>query len=214
MTKLQVPFVENPNTRCVPACVAMVLAYFMPERIFSMPDVEKLCGFRPGPQNGTWPMEHWLRLTEMGFEVRVIEEFDLAKFAEDPRAYLASIIKDPEALAFQTRGEGLDKEAGRARDFLARGLPHENRQGTVEDIKQFLDDGWLVRLEVDACTLANQPGYEGHSVLAIGYNDDDIILHNPDGRFGNKPNQHVPWPHLVDAWRNMGGSFALNAYRR
>ena len=210
--QLPVPFVKNPNDRCVPASVGMILAYFLPNKQFTMPELEHLCAYRQG--EGCWPMAHWLELTDMGFEIKVIEAFDLRDFSEDPVAYLKSILKDPEALAFQlVNTENLKKEAALSKEVLARGLYHENRPGTVEDIKTFLDDGWVVRLEVDAMTLARQPGYEGHSVLAIGYTDDEIILHNPDGRHGNRPEQHVAWPDFMEAWRNMGGSYSLNAYR-
>jgi hypothetical protein len=149
----------------------------------------------------------------MGFEINVIEDFDLEKFAEQPENYLRTILKDQAALDYQLHHTDLSQEADRAREYLARGLHHETRKGTRQDVEHFLDDGWIVRLEIDAMTLAKQPGYEGHSVLAIGYTPDEIILHNPDGRFGNQTNQHVAWPHFMEAWRKMGGSYALNAYR-
>jgi hypothetical protein len=159
-------------------------------------------------------MAHWLKLADIGFEIKVIQDFNLTAFGEDPIAYLKSILKDPEVLAHQlVNAENLKKEAIRAKEYMRQNLPYENRRGTAEDIKTFLDDGWLVRLEVDAMTLAGQPGYEGHSVVAIGYTDDEIILHNPDGRHGNRPEQHVAWPDFMEAWRKMGGSYSLNAYR-
>jgi hypothetical protein len=52
----------------------------------------------------------------------------------------------------------------------------------------FLNDGWLVHLEVNANTLSAKDGYEGHSVLIVGYGDAGATIHNPDGVGGNKPN--------------------------
>ncbi|NCU30102.1 hypothetical protein EOM60_05910 [Candidatus Saccharibacteria bacterium] len=51
MKILDVPFVgnpENPSDKCVPAVLAMVLGYFMPERKFTMAEVEQLCGYQTG----------------------------------------------------------------------------------------------------------------------------------------------------------------------
>jgi hypothetical protein len=55
MKTLKVPFVgnaENPSDRCTPAVMAMVLGYFMPERKFTMAEIEHMCGYLPG--KGTW----------------------------------------------------------------------------------------------------------------------------------------------------------------
>lgn len=212
MVQYDVPFIENPNTRCVVATIGMVLAYFMPERRFTMAQLEKLCGYREG--FGSWPVEHMLRLHDMGFELRWIEQFDHAAFANNPKAYLQSILKDPEALEWQLTHSDLPKEAARMRTYMDKRLPLENRPGTIKDITQMLDDGWLVRLEVNSKSLVGQSGYEGHSVLVIGYDKEGAIIHNPDGAAGNRPAQHVAWPLLKRAWREFGGSYSLYAFRR
>ena len=116
--------------------------------------------------HGTWKAEAMLGMARLGYEVYWIEQFDFNSFSNNPEAYINS------------------------------GLPLEYRQGTNDDIKDFLDDGWLVHLEVNARTLAGRSGYDGHSILVTGYNDDEVIIQNPDSDNGNQPNQHVSWQVL------------------
>lgn len=206
-----VPFVENPDNRCVPATVGMILGYFMPEKHFTMHDLEEICGYQPG--RGTWPAQYMLNLANMGFQVHWIEDFDHEQFISDPKRYLRSILDD-EAYEWQVTHSDIAQEAVRMKQYADKRLPLEKRQATNDDIRRFLDNGWLVRLEVNAKTLSGKPGYEGHSILVIGYTDNEVVIHNPDGADGNKPNQHVSWELLDKAWKEFGGSYSLYASRR
>ena len=208
-----VPFVgndENPSDRCVPAVIAMVLGYFMPERKFSMKEVEQLCGYVPG--KGTWKTQLLLSLSDLGFQTIWIEDFDHHEFVEDPRRYLATILDD-DALKWQIENSDLDKEAARMRTYLSKDLPLEHRKGTHEDIKSFLDDEWLVMLEVNENVIAGIPGYLGHVVLVVGYDDINVTVHNPDGNNGNKPYQVISWDLLDEAWKEFGGSYSIYAFK-
>lgn len=211
MKHYDVPFVENPNDKCVPATIGMVLNYFMPEKKFDMSDFIQITGYIPG--QGTWSAESMINLARMGYETRWIEDFDNSAFIKDPEAYLETIL-DKEAFNWQVTNSDLRLEADRIRRYLEAGNTIEHRKGTQGDIKQLLDDGWLVRLEVDANTLAGIPGYEGHSVLVIGYDENGVLMHNPDGVSGNKKNKFVDWKLLDQAWKNFGGSYSIYAFRR
>ncbi len=188
----------------------MVLAYFMPEETFGMTELEKLTGYEPG--KGTWRAQSMLALADMGFQTRWIEDFDYSLFIENPEAYLKTIL-DPESLAWQLESSNLPLEAQRYSDYL---VSHEieQRTGTRDDIKQLLSTGWLVSLEVNANPLAHIPGYEGHSVLVIGHDDENVTIHNPDGANGNQPNQIVTWGLLEQAWREFGGSYSIYAFKK
>ena len=60
---------------------------------------------------------------------------------------------------------------------------------------------------------AGRSGYDGHSILVTGYNDDEVIIQNPDSDNGNQPNQHVSWQVLNEAWKAFGGSYSLHAFK-
>lgn len=210
MKLLNVPFVRDDSDRCVPATIGMVLAYFMPERQFSDEDLNEISGYKQG--RGTWQTQSMLSLADLGFETKWIEDFDHKRFIKNPEEYLRSILDD-EAFQYQLHNTDLKSEAVKMRAYLAK-HPIEQRKGTVEDIKQLINDGWLIWLEVNANPLAGKPGYEGHSVLVIGYDNDGVIIHNPDGTNGNIPNQHVSYELLDQAWHEFGGSYSLYAFKK
>ncbi len=213
MIKPDVPFIPNPGDECVVCCVGMVLGYFLPEKQFTPDELKNLCDYQEG--HGCWEFPHLFAMDDMGFELRRIDDFDLKRFAEDAEAYLREILKDnPDALEYQLSHAGdLKKHEAEAKEYLRRGLHHEQRIGTRKDIEDFIKDGWLVRLEVNANTLRGIPGNVGHSVLVIGLDGDGVIIHNPDNKMGNKPAQHVAWPLLIQAWKEFGGSYSIYAYR-
>lgn len=206
-----VPFIPNPNDRCVVSVIGMVLGYFMLERQFTMPELEKLVGYQKG--RGTWKALSMLNLAELGFQEHWIEDFDHEQFVANPKAYLRTILDD-EAYEWQVSHSDLEQEAAHIKQYMQSGLPLEKRKATFDDIKHFLNDGWLVHLEVNARTLSDKTGYDGHSILVIGHNDKGVIIHNPDGESGNKPNQHVSWELLNKAWKEFGGSYSLYAFRK
>lgn len=211
MKNLQVPFVENPDDRCVPAVIGMILAYYMPEKSFSMTELEEFCGYKKG--EGTWKALSMLNIANLGFQVHWIEDFDHDRFIENPKAYLKTIL-DSESYEWQVQHSNLELEASRIKQYQDSGLPLETRQATDDDIRRFIDSGWLVHLEVNARVLSDKNGYEGHSILVIGYDESGVTIHNPDGESGNKPNQQVSWEKLNKAWKEFGGSFSLYAFKK
>lgn len=210
MQHYDVPFVENPDDKCVPATIGMILGYFMPEKNYDMPDLIKFSGYIEG--QGTWSVKSMLSLSLLGFETSWIEDFDNPAFAESPTDYLATIL-DKDALEWQVKHSNLRLEANRIREYINIGHRIEHRRGTRKDIKTLLNDGWLVRLEINANTLADRGGYQGHSILVIGYNNEQVEIHNPDGENGNKPNQILSWDKLERAWKEFGGSYSLYGFR-
>jgi hypothetical protein len=210
MKSTKVPFIFNPDTRCVPCVFGMGLAHFTPEKKYSMRQLDEFCGFKEG--YGTWKGQAMLNMAKLGYQVHWIEQFDFEKFSEDPKVYLTGILSD-DVYQEQIKNTDLELEATVMKTYIVKGLPIENRQATNRDIKHFLDEGWLVHLEVNARILAGRPGYDGHSILVTGYDDDEVIIQNPDGDNGNLANQHIDWRLLNLAWKEFGGSYSLHAFR-
>lgn len=211
MKHFDVPFISNPNTRCVPATIGMILAYFMPENYFTMSELEKICGYVEG--KGTWQTQPILSLSQMGFETVWIEDFDHKSFIEDTKKYLRSLLDD-ESYEWQLKHTDLELEAKRMREYMEAGNEIQRRIGTPEDIKHFIDDGWLVWLELNGLTLHGKPGYDGHAVLVIGYDDKNVMLNNADSISGDLPKQIVSWETLQKARKEFGGSYSIYAFRK
>jgi hypothetical protein len=211
-TKREITFVDNPGKQCVQACTAMLLKEYFPQVDFAWHEIETLTGYKEGLS--TWGTQHLLGLNDLGIETAWIENVDLDRFSLAPFEYMRTLFSDEVAYRFQVEHSDLPLEARRVQEYLDRGLVFEEREATADDIKDYLQAGWLVRLEVNGKPLADQSGYGAHSVLVSGYNNETVILQNPDSAFGQKPNQCVSWELLEKAWQEFGDSKSLNAYRR
>lgn len=213
MNTLNVPFRPNVGERCNPTTAGMVMDYFTPDQALYGAELDCFCGYYDDV--GSWPTKHMLGFAAMGYEVDWSEAFDLRAFAADPLGYLRTVFEGP-ALEYQlnnTTPEILEAEAWLARQYLAAGLPYNDRPGTIEEVQELSAAGWLVRMEVDACTLARTDGVYGHSVLVLGGDERQAVVHNPDSVHGNRPNVPYTWDHLYEAWQNCGGTFGMTAYR-
>lgn len=211
----EVPFCPNEGDQCLVANIHSVLTYFEPEMQLERRQVADLCGYVSGL--GAWKTQSLLSLDQLGFEVRWIEDDDLVSFATNPHASMEQRFHDPAVLERQLSISDVALEAQRVATYLSKGLPFERRKGTIADITNFLADGWLVRLSVNGTALfpmADQNYYSPHSVLAVGYWEDGVILHNADGINGNVANQPIPWEQLMTAWDQYSGERALNAFRK
>ncbi|HKX72433.1 MAG TPA: hypothetical protein VJM32_00270 [Candidatus Saccharimonadales bacterium] len=206
-----VPFMPNGGKRCLEACVGMVLGYFMPGRHFSDGELDALCGLSHLDDTGSWSTKHMLGMADLGFRLQWIENFDYRRFTIEPEITFRESTS-PKIFAWQKRFTNFPLEGERMAEYLARKLPWENRAATTQDIKRLLKDGWLARLKVNGPSLWEVSGYEGHSVVVVGYDATGVFVHNPDARLGNTPNQHVSWAVLQKAWEDYGGPLALQAY--
>jgi len=55
----------------------------------------------------------------------------------------------------------------------------EYRVPTIKDITDFLEDGYLVIVNVNARVLNGKEGYAGHFLVVYGTQDDAIFFHDP-----------------------------------
>jgi hypothetical protein len=209
------------------ANIQSVLAYFVPNNGLDAQQVPQLCGYERG--RGAWQTQSLLSLAELGLETLWIEDADLPGFAANLNAFMEQYFPDPVALSKQLANSNIDLEAHRVATYLQKGLPFEQRPGTVDDITSLLADGYLVRIPINAAVLAewNHPAcydkfqpewtppsyYDPHSVLVVGYNENGAFIHDANSRTGNKPNRFVPWKALEIAWAEFGSTATLNAYR-
>lgn len=204
MTKpyeIDIPFSGNDGKRCVPACTKMIVDYLRPDMHITKEQAEALSGFTE--DQATWAAQHLLSLHEIGIDVGWIQDEDLARFADAPEEFILNQFGgNVEAYERFAAVNNLPLEASRIGQYLAKGLPLEQREATRDDIVSLALGGYVVRLEVNGKTLADQPGDTAHAVVVSGFDDEHIWLENPDGQYGSKPKQIVPWDTLEVAWQN------------
>ena len=210
--KHEITFIDTPDAKCVQVCTAMVLKELLPKVDFSWDEVVKLTGYKEGLN--TWGTQHLLSLNDLGIETAWIENVDLDRFSLAPFEYMRTSSLDDTAYRFQVEHSDLPLEARRVQQYLDRGLSFQEREATVEDIKQFLFDGWLVRLGVNGEFLTGQLDNGPHSVLVMGCNDDTVIFQKADTTLDQTVYQQANWEIFEQAWQECGSSKSLYAYRQ
>lgn len=213
MIDYDIPFTGNSpdDMHCLQASYLMIRHFFEPEaEVIPWDAWASLTGFVPG--KGTWSNAGLMWFMEHGYDVTHISTFDYAQFALDGLDYLiealgehvgkweAEFIVDPAA------------EQSRALQFLKTGA-WIKREPTIEDIYSYLNDGYLIKCQLNMKTLNGEPGYLGHAVVVKGYTSTGLILHDPG--LPPQPNRHVTVARFLEAWTNPAtGTRKLDAIRK
>lgn len=191
-----VPFYSNTpdGTHCVQASLRMVLKYFEPEKDFSWEELEQITAKVEGMS--TWKSAMWIWLAEHGYDLHVIELFNAERFIAEGGNYLSSEFGD-EAAAWQIKLSDIPQEQRLYKKLLDT-VPIENREPCISDIEAYLDDGYLACVAINSNKLAGQPGYIGHQIVVIGYDENTVTINNPgppahENQVVNKQDFEAAW---------------------
>lgn len=192
---MYVPFYENTDdTHCFQAVFRMILKYYWPDKDYSWEELEKVTAKVDGLW--TWPTAGMLWLHTNGFEVHDVETFDYAKFAEKGGDYLIELFGEKVGQE-QIDHSNLDQEINYAKQIVGADLC-EARMPEASELKQRLDEKYLLICNVNSRALNGKDGYVGHFVLLTGYTDKGFVLHDP----GLPPlkNREVAFADFERAW--------------
>jgi len=191
-----VPFYANTpdETHCLQASLRMILKYFWPEKEYTWEELEKISAKKEGLW--TWPMATMLWLRQQGFEARNVEMFSYAEFAAKGTDYLVDMVGEKVAKE-QVDHSDIKHEIQYAQRLANLDIT-EQRIPTLSEIKQRLDEGYLVICTVNYRTLNDLPDYSGHSVLVIDHTDNELIIHDPG--LPGRANRHVSNELFEKAW--------------
>jgi len=194
--KNDVPFVANTpdDLHCMQAAYMMIAKYFQPDFAMDMNEWSKFTGFEK--DKGTWASAGLLWFKEHGYQIRHLSLFDYETFVKSPEAYLIELTGKAVG-AWQIAHTNIPVEVNRIKKLLQAEIV-ERRQPTIVDIKKFLDDGYLVRVLVNANKLNGKEGYFGHAIPIIGYDDKNIVFHDPG--LPPTPNRSVTCADFEAAW--------------
>jgi 23S rRNA pseudouridine1911/1915/1917 synthase len=193
----KIPFYGNTedNMHCSIAVYRMLFDYFL-DRKLSREEAEKLAGFADG--KAAWTVTIWERMSNIGFDIHMIESFNYRRYAVEGEAYLQEYFK-PEEYDWQLKHSNILAIRPQIASFLEK-VDIESRSPTLQDIDDMLDDGRLVDVQVNARILNDAEGYAAHSVLVIARDGDDYIVHDPG--LPPQPNRRIPRSTF---WQAMGG---------
>lgn len=173
-------FVENPDSlHCTQAAFAMALEALGGPAI-SMAEAESHTGFVDGVE--TWPYGMINAFASFGFEVRHIDGLSATDLTSDPVSTLRASGLDDETLDYFLRITDFAKEKQYVTSAIQSGrVVFETRAPLIDDVQRGLDEGWLPIVSLDASVLNRRPrdGFEGHVVLALGWDQGELVVSDP-----------------------------------
>ncbi len=191
-----VPFYGNTpdDKHCAPACIRMVLGYFLPERDLSWAEAEELVAF--GHEKGAWVTRTLINLHRMGFEAVEISTRDGDAFTRDPEMWIMARYGE-EAGRWELKYTDIPKEIAAFGEYVGLDI-HRHRLPTLADLRDLIDDGYLLIPVINLAVLNGRDGFVGHAVVVWGYDDTGLWLHDPglpalEGR-------HVEYELFESAW--------------
>lgn len=172
-----VPFYSNTidDTHCWQAAIKMVLKYFEPAKEFNWEELDVLTDKKPNLWS--WPSAGLLHLSNIGYEIKIIEAFDYKRFSQEGSKYIYSEFGN-EVGRSQEEHADIQQGMSLAGNLIKKGLC-TNQIPQIKDILNFLDNGYIVICNINSAKLNNKDGYVGHFVVVKGYKDTQIILHDP-----------------------------------
>jgi hypothetical protein len=172
-----VPFYPNTqdDLHCYQACLRMVLDYFLPEKEFSMQQLEELTGFQK--DKWTWPNRGMVGLSKMGFIVEGVQNFDIIEFSRRGAHMLVELYGSGVAQE-QIAHSDIEQEQRIAHAYI-QAVKHHDRIPSLIDINTYLSQGYILVCSLNAKRLYGQDGYSAHSVVVYDISPDTITIHDP-----------------------------------
>ena len=189
----------------------MGLEAFNPGRIWTWPELDEMTGKKPGLW--TWMFKVSGELPQHGYEVKFITEIDIVAFAQDAKAYIHTFFSKEGALA-QIEHADIEAEQHYAARLAAntQDIHFENRQFTLQDIKNLISDGYMIVPQINPYKLDDEEGYAGHSILIYAIEGEDGIYHD-SGLEGAQAAKRRPLAKFVEAALDNGKMEGLLAFR-
>ena len=195
----QIPFVANTvdDTHCLQAAYMSMAKYFDPSFDISMNEWSTITGYEEGL--GTWANAGLLWFKEQGYDVKHYEIFDFEEFIHRPKEYMVEVHGE-EAGIWGFEHTNVPAEIERMKKIVDSGIT-EKRRPSIEDIKRFIDDGYLVRVTVNCGTLDGTNEYVGHAIIVTSYNDTYVQFHDPG--LPPIPNRQATYEEFEAAWSDQ-----------
>src|SRR3989339_2058919 len=162
--KKRIKFYPNHDDgmHCSQAVFRSLFHYFFNEDL-NWGDIEKIT--KTEKEKGSWTMAAEIELAKRGIDVINIEPFDYARYYQEGIDYLRGNF-DEDTVNYYLNKSNLLNVNEDIPTFLKL-VKHESRKGTIKDIDGFLDNGYLVGVEINSRILNKKSGLSLHYVLIV-----------------------------------------------
>lgn len=180
--KLNIPFYSAFPTpghplgvHCVETSLKMILKYFEPDKDYSIEALEEITGKQP--EKGSWSFQWSIWFTNHGYKVKHYTTFDFEVFITDGIDYIRRAYGD-EVADWQAQNTDVELARSQAREFLEK-VEVVAKKPTIDDIRKEHGNLSLAKPMVNSRVLNNKGGYEGHSVVILDVDGENIWFHDP-----------------------------------
>lgn len=182
---IDVPFYSTDQLGGVEmACAAMILGSLEgPSKHHADSQfLQAFTGIRPGSSPATTSARMLLSMHQRSLDVDVVGNLDLAGFAEHGYSALPEVFVDGFWRRFRLGGLATEQaSAGLLVDTLRSQDRYEKAPVTVDNIKNAVSQGWVVRLTFNGEAVQGREGYSPRSLIVTDVKDDVVVAHNPGG---------------------------------
>lgn len=181
--------------RCMLACYRMIMQHFL-HRGMTWEQMAAFTGYKPGI--APWTIRSLVQFERMGFDIRMIEPFDYARYGTEGDDYLTEFFEPHELDWFKKHSDltGMKQYIGSFLDTI----DFTRRSPTLKDIDAMLDEGRLVTVTLNSRALNRKDGFVSHMLLLYGRDGGNYFAQDPGP--DPQPERRIPAEQL---WTAMGG---------
>ncbi len=180
--KLSMPFYtafptpgHPEGVHCVETSLKMILKYFEPDKDYSVEQLEKITGKQP--EKGSWNFQWSIWFTDHGYIVKHYSIFDFKTFMDEGIDYIRREYGN-EVADWQEHNTDVELARSQTKDYIEK-VEIVAKKPTIDDIRKEHGSHSLVKPMVNSRVLNGKEGYEGHSVVVLDIDDDNIWFHDP-----------------------------------
>ena len=195
--KREIPYFKQPDdTHCFQACLKMVLKYFFPEKDFSYEELDKISD--KAKDKYTWFSAAVIKVKKMGLKVKAYSNFDYNEFIKNGAEYIRKKY-DKEIAERTIEMSDIKSEIENAKEMIKEDI-YELKELSFKDIENWFKENYMAILLVDSNMINNKSGYEGHFVVLIGIDDNNVYVHDPS-RVSGSANRKINKDLFKKAWK-------------
>lgn len=211
------PFYENfDETHCFQCGLRGALEFFNPAKTWTWEELDELTGKRPGM--GTWMFKTAADLPALGYEVVLITDIDLPRLAAEKADYMIEFF-GKEGAEYSIQYTDMAFEEANIRKAIANksAFTFKHRSFTAQDMRELLEQGFMLMPTFSADVLHGNEGPINHSVLVHTLDGDDVLFDDnggyTDALYPSGPNRRAPIATFVKAASSNGKMEGLIAIR-